>query len=504
MRSRNYSFDQKNGVTRHGLSLFQEAFPARFGRKTGRRPFRRGCPAALLGLCLGALVLALTRDASAAFEPKDTTWQGGSELYGIARDRLGKARVRIAAELPWDEVQPTDAILVVHPERELDYREVAAFLAAGGRLAVLDDYGKGDALLRRFRIHRVRGPLVPRETLRDNPNLAIASPPEAPDVRPHPVVLGVDRVMTNHPTALETDPGLKLTTVLEIPGTSEPSAALALIGVIGDAKRCGLAGESDDLSLAPSPTTGKCGRLFAMGDPSALMNSMLRYPGNRALAGRLVEYLVGDDTWGHRGGTLYVVTNDFSERGSFGNRSGFAAAIDDRLEALGRLVAETRRDGLPEPFALLLAATLAVGIAVWAGSAAMRRYRRAVPRYARPTPLVAQGGLAGRAAVLSAETTHRALAVLEMKAALEEAARERLGLPETAGTADIIQEIDGRNALGRRSSESLSALFREMELAEARVTRTEPIRIPPDKVRRMHEEMASILSELDERLGRRP
>src|SRR6185369_6512064 len=118
---------------------------------------------------------------------------------------------------------------------------------------------------------------------------------------------------------------------LEIASTSEPSTALALIGVIGDAKRCGLAGESDDLSLTPSAATGKCGRLFAMGDPSAVMNSMLRYPGNRALAGRLVEYLVGDDTWGHRGGTLYIVTNDFTERGSFGNRSGLAAALDDRF-----------------------------------------------------------------------------------------------------------------------------------------------------------------------------
>jgi hypothetical protein len=453
--------------------------------------------------------LFVAGSAGAAFEPKDTTWQGTSELLGIARDRLGKARVHVAATVPWDEIRPIDALLVLHPERELDYREVAAFLGAGGRLGLIDDYGKGDSLLGRFRIHRVRAPLEPREPLRDNPSLPIAVPSESGDgSRPHPVVAGVDRVVTNHPTGLETDRGLHLTTVLELPSADGPPTPLALIGVIGDAKRCGLVGESDDVTLADgaasTQTTGKCGRLFAMGDPSALMNLMLRYPGNRAFAARLVEYLVGDDTWGHRGGTLYLVANEFTEQGSFGKRSGLGSAVEDRLDALARLVAETRRDGLPEPLALLLAALAAGGVSLWAVSAAMRRYRRALPRYARPTPLVAQGGLAGRAAVLSAGGTHRALAVLELKAAIEEATRERLGLPVTASSEEIVAEIDRQGALSRRSSDSLGELFREMAKVEAAVTRTEPIRIRGKSIRRMHDAMTAILAELDERLGRRP
>ena len=171
----------------------------------------------------------------AAFAFKDETWEGTSEFAAIAREKLGKARVRIVSTLPWDEVQPVDAVLVLHPDRELDYREVAAFLAAGGRLGLLDDYGRGDALLRRFRIHRVAAPLDPKNPLRENPNLPIAVPVAAPDGRAHPVVAGVDRVVTNHPTGLETDPGLHLTTVLELPAVTEPPTALALIGVIGDA-----------------------------------------------------------------------------------------------------------------------------------------------------------------------------------------------------------------------------------------------------------------------------
>lgn len=456
----------------------------------------------VLGVLCGVL---LAIPASAAFDFKDSTWEGGSELLALARDKIGKARVRLTAIIPWDEIQPADALLVLHPNRELDYREVAAFLAAGGRLGLLDDYGKADALLQRFRIHRVRAPLRPEEPLRNNPNLPVAVPAtsSAPDARPHAIVAGVDRLITNHPTGLETDRGLRLTTVLEMPSMDEPPTPLALIGVIGDAKHCGLSPDAPEEPIANGAAGGRCGRLFAMGDPSSVMNMMLRYPGNRTFATRLVEYLVGDDTWGKRGGSLYLVANDFSQRGTFGGRGGLLGALDDRLDALSRLVAGIRREGLPEPLSLMLAVLAAGASTLWAVGAATRRYRRSPPRYARPTPLVAQGGLAGRAAVLAAETTHRALAVLELKAALEEALRQRLELPETAGTDAILKEIDRQDALSRRNSSEVVNLLKEMARAEDAVSRTERIRITEATVRGMHAQMTSILAELDERLGKR-
>ena len=235
-----------------------------------------------------------------------------------------------------------------------------------------------------------------------------------------------------------------------------------------------------------------------MGDPSAVMNLMLRYPGNRAFAARLVEYLVGDDTWGHRSGNLYLVANDFTERGTYGKHGGLTGAIDERLEALARLVAETRRDGLPAALAILMAALSAGGATLWAISRATRKYRKAAPRYARPTPLVAQGGLAGRAAVLAADTTHRALVVLELKAALEEAVRERMGIPD-ASLPRLAEEIDRQEALSRRNSDALRELVTEMARAEAAVSQTERIAIPDASIQRMHEVMSGIIAELDER-----
>jgi len=442
------------------------------------------------------------RRAAAAFEFKDEGWEGSSELLAIARAQLGKPRVRLVAVIPWDELQPSDALLVMHPESDLEYRDVAAFLAAGGRIGVVDDFGRASTLLARFRIHRVRAPFHPDQSLRDNPNLPIAIPSDS-DSASHPIVAGVDRVVTNHPSGLETESGLKLTTVLEIPAAPDPPTALALIGVIGDAKRCGLVSDGSE-SLPPAlGTEGRCGRLFAMGDPSALMNLMLRYPGNRTFATHLVDYLVGDDTWGRRGGTLYLVANEFSQSGTFGSRGGVLASIDERLEGLARLVADTRREGLPSAVALVLAVAGATLSVLWAILASTRRYRRATPRYARAVPRVAEGGLAGRAAVLSAESTHRALAVLELKSALEETLRQRLELGETAGARDITQEIDRRGALGRRNSEVLRELFAEMAKAEASVTRTERLRVTTGTVRSMHDRMKTILAELDQALDRR-
>jgi hypothetical protein len=292
--------------------------------------------------------------------------------------------------------------------------------------------------------------------------------------------------------------------VLEMPAVSGPATPLALIGVIGDTKRCGLVADGAEEPVAPAAgAQGRCGRLFAMGDPSALINLMMRYPGNRAFAARLVEYLVGDDSWGHRGGNLYVVTNDFTQRGSFGKSGGLTGAIEDRLEALERFIAETRRDGLPEPLAVLFSALATAFAAIWAIASATRRYARPAPRYARGTPLVAQGGLAGRAAVLSAETTHRALAVLELKSALEEAVRQRLDLPATTSSKDLLIEIDRQEALSRRSSTSLKELLDEMAEAEHAVTRSERIRVSAPTIGRMHEKMQAILTELDEGAAKR-
>jgi hypothetical protein len=414
-------------------------------------------------------------------------------LLAVAEERLGDQRVHAVTAIPWDDLHAEDAVLVLHPERDLHYREVTAFLSAGGRLGLLDDFGRGDALLEKFRIRRVQAPLRPLETLANNPALAVAVPSGSDHAR-HPVVAGVDRLVTNHPTGLRTQEGVHLTPVLDIPGIGETDTLLAVIGVIGDAQACGLADESRP---SASSSSARCGRLFAMGDPSAVMNLMMRYPGNRAFAAGLVDYLTADDTWGKRKGRLFVVANEFEQHGAFGGGSGLERTLSDRLEAAEDFVQDIHHDGLPGPLAVLLAAMTTLAAAWFIARVSTRPYARPEPRYARPTPLVLQGGVAGRAAVLAAPTTSRALAVIEMKSALEEALREALGLEPSVPLDEAQRVATERGGLSRKQASELDALLREMQAAELAVATSRRIRVTPASLARMKRKMSDLLAALD-------
>jgi hypothetical protein len=409
-----------------------------------------------------------------AFDFNDSTWEGNSELLALARGRLGASRVEVLGVLDWERLRPADGLLIVHPTVEVEYDEASAFLRAGGRIAVLDDYGKAPALLERFQIRRIAAPLRPARELRNNPNLAIAVPAvqlvAGQEQGRHPVVAQVQQVVTNHPAAL-THPNL--TPILTIAAIGEPDATLAVTGIIVNR-----------------------GRLFAMADPSATMNLMLRYPGNRAFAEGLVDYLVEDDNWGQRGGKLYVVANEFKQRGAYGGGTSWAEDLRAHLEGLEEMVASMHDDGLPDVIAVLLAVLAAVGAVGFVATASLRAYRRSTPRYAAPQPLLAQGGVAGRAAVLGAPSTHRALVLLELKSALEEALAHRLGLPPTAGPALIFEAIEQQHALSARSTAELRRLLTELAKAENAVATSRALKVSEQSVERTRQRVLAILSEL--------
>lgn len=377
----------------------------RSGIRTAGRPISWLC-----ALCAFSTLVLLGSSARAAFDMRDVSWEGTSELLALARERLGNVRVRVVAKLDYAALTPRDGVLLLHPQVELDYPELSAFLAAGGRIGLLDDHAQGDRLLARYRIHRVQSPLRPAQTLRRKPYLAIAIPAvqavAGQEQNRHPIVANVDRLVTNHPTAL-TNPNL--TPVLTIPAIGEPDATLAITGVIA----------------------GR-GRLFAMGDPSAVINLMLRYPGNRAFASGLIDYLVEDDSWGERSGTLYLLANRFDQAGSFGGARGIASEIDQATASVRELLSEWHEEGIPHPFALALAGCSVLLALVWAARFAFASYRRLAPSYATQAPLLAQGGLPGRAAVLSAPSTDRALVVLELDGLLAEELARRAGISATS------------------------------------------------------------------------
>jgi hypothetical protein len=423
-----------------------------------------------------ALALSIARTAHAAFELNDTTWEGGSELFELAKKQLGRDRLEIAATLDYSKLSPKDGIVILHPDVPLNYAELSAFLKAGGRLALLDDHGSGDKFLARFQIYRVRAPLTPAKMLRDNPNLPIAEPAvqivAGQEQNRHPITQNVDSVVTNHPTAL-THPNL--TPVLTIAARGEPDATLAVTGIIVNR-----------------------GRLFAMGDPSAFINLMLRYPGNRKFAEGLFTYLVEPDSWGERGGKLYFVANHFQQKGQFGERGSL-------LSGLGQTLSDALNDvhdhGLPEPLPLLLAALGCLSIMAWALLYAARPRARATPRYSAPEPLVAQGGLSGRVAVLSAPSTDAALGLSELRAAALDLLGERLSLGRGPSDKLVLAEIRRRSLLSDQTWRDLDSAFSELRGIEDRIIRKQRRLIPAARLESLRKKLMAAVLEIEERSG---
>ena len=450
--------------------------PAALNRPPGGTGSRRLI--ARISVAAAAIVLTLCGVAAAkGFEIADTSWEGTSELYALAQQELGKTRVEVVASIDYEHLGKDDGLLVLHPERELDYNELSAFLKAGGRMAVLDDRGEAARFLVRFQIHRVEAPRSPAQSLRDNPNLAIAVPAveqvAGQEQNRHPVVAGVDRVVTNHPTALVHP---NLTQVLKIPALGEPDATLAVTGIIA-----------------------KSGRLFAMGDPSVVINEMLRYPGNRAFASGLLKYLVENDAGVSRGGKLYIVANDFGQKGHFGGTRGALGELSNLSDTLAEFASELDKNGLPGTLALALAVLASGGALAWAVNYSSRLYRRSVPRYALAPTLLAQGGLAGRAAVLSAPTTDPALVLLELRSALSEALSQRLGLSRLASPEQILAELGRKPLFNRSRVAEIAELFRTLGEAQGSILSRKRLKLAGDPVPRLSRKVMEILDEIEER-----
>lgn len=388
-------------------------------------------PALLIVLAFATLV---TGARAAPFDLAGSDWEGCAELVRLARSELGSTRVVATAQIDFNELKPDDGLLLLYPEKSLDVDEVSKFMRAGGRVVMLDDFGRGDSLLRHFAMERVASPRRPAEFLRNNPQLALAEP-----ASPHPVVSEVSRVVTNHPTGLSHP---DLSPVLKIRGDGEPDVVVAVAGAVGN------------------------GRLLAVGDPSIVMNSMLRYGGNKAFARGLVRYTVDRDSWGKRGGRLFIAAGGFEQTGSFGDED---SSWSDTMRALREALEGMRRDGLPSALAYALACALGLALVVWVGSRAGRLHKPITPRFVRKILPVSQGGVAGHAAVIAAPQTSRILAVLELKSALEEQLTSLLCLPKVPGHAELLREVSSRGLLDAEGVVALRAVLLRMSNVETMV-----------------------------------
>ena len=426
--------------------------------------------AATLALLLSPLLLASHAARAAAFEVNDDGWEGLSELYEIAKSELGPDRVKPVATLAWDKLAKEDGVLFVHPTERVQPNEASDFMKMGGRVAVLDDFGKGDDLLRRFKIERVRITGRPVAALRGNPELPIAEPwleiTRGQVGAPHPIVTNVKRLVLNHPMSLIHP---DLSPVLKVRISGEPDAIVAVAGQV------------------------EKGRLFAMSDPSAVINSMMRYPGNRALAVGLVRYLAADAERGQ--GRLFIVANDFKQEGSIGGDGTFVEDAENALRSAADAIASTRETGFPPWMLAVMAAIGVTGLSLWVARASGKPYKSPVPRYARAAPLVARGGVAGRFAMLAAPASSKALVLLELKSALFEAVGERFGLSPAPSSGEVLAAL--RANLGARGDlPAIEALVGRMVDAENQMLRGGGPRVSREVVVEAERVVAAVVRDL--------
>ena len=426
--------------------------------------------------CLGTLH---TSSAGAApFELNDATWEGCADLLDLARRELGEDRVLVWSTLDWEEVKASDGVLVLHPTNAMDPEEAAAFMKAGGRLAVVDDFGRGEALLSHFKIHRRSLPSQPSAYLRSKPALAIATPAMDTDgeevLGMHPTVAEVEQVVLNHGTGLVHP---DLTPVLEVRANRTDPVAVAVAGQIeGDRAK---------------------GRLFAMGDPSAFINMMLRYPGNRAFAAGVVHYLADGDATEPRKGRLFIVANNFGERGSFGGVTPLRKTLDRKFEAMVDAFNGLRQDGFPWWLHILAAGLVALVVLWWVLKRLSKLYRIRLPRFARGVPLVAQGGLAGHVAVLSTKVAPPALAMLEIRRALGDLLGDYLQMPRDSHADALLQKLETRATLSTGLQSDLRQVLATMRGAEMAVVAGGGARINRKDVRHAWSVVDRLIAEAD-------
>lgn len=388
-----------------------------------------------LGLTVALLLFSIGAWAS-PFDLAGKDWEGCADFVEIARSEVGNGRVIVTAQLDLHELRPQDGVVLLHPERGVDAEGLAKFMRAGGRVALLDDFGTGEGLLRHFGMERVAAPARPVETLRNNPELAIAEPASPP----HPVAADVTRVVTNHPTGLRHP---DLSPVLKIRAVGEPDVVVAVAGKVGDGE----------------------GRLLVVSDPSIVINQMLRYGGNKAFARGLFRYVVDDDTSGRHGGRIFIAAGPFEEKGSYGDDSEWG----DRLRALREALLALRTEGMPASVAYAFAVAVGLGIVVWVGARAGRVHKAIAPRFTRPLADVAQGGVAGHAAVVGSPRTSRVLAMLELKSALEEQLCAIIGLEELPGHDALLAQIASRGLLDAEGLHALKRVLLRMSSIETMV-----------------------------------
>lgn len=398
-------------------------------------------------LLLGALPSRGRAEAS-DYAADNGAWNGLSQLLALSRELA--LDVRTPARVELGELREGDGLLVVFPARPPPQRELAAFVTAGGRLAIADDFGAAGGLFASFDITRDAPPRSAlAHALRGNPNLLLALAQGS-----HPLTEGVRALVTNHPRSL------RHTSLQPLFGWGDAPGALVLAGAVG------------------------AGRLVAIGDPSVIINNMLDLRGNRAFTRNLVRFLAPSSR-------LWIAGPDTTWAGAFGARgAGPVAGVRELLQRLSRAQ-------LP-PSALRFATwVVACALLVAAATSLPRRsvYLRAVALQSAET----YGGFAGRVRLFMRKRSNLVLPALNYKRHLERRLVLALQLAHDAKLRDVRAALQKARLPSRDIARLESLLVDLQALAVAQEDGSGAARVGARKFHDMVRTGERILAALGER-----
>lgn len=284
-------------------------------------------PAFLLALALGLATATATAaaDGAADYDPQSWEWNGMAQFVTLA-EGMG-FEVSAVSDLDWGTLGRSDILFVVYPQQRLDPKRLGDFIQAGGNAVIADDFGNADEAMTQLGVLRSRAG-APRAVRYYDARLWA---PIATVTGSHPLIRGVQEVVTNHPGSLER--------------LSNATAVLRFA----------------DRALVAAGERG-AGKFVVVADPSIFINRMQQDPfrGNMVLTGNLLRWL-------SRNGATRRVVLLRGDATMFGEPQPF---IDDPSGGwLGRVVAEVnawmynRHDWLLTALATkLLAIGLAIGL----------------------------------------------------------------------------------------------------------------------------------------------
>lgn len=357
------------------------------------------------GLVLALLLLAPAAAGAEDFDPDNTEWNGLSELAGLVP--AGGLEVANAPSLP----AAGGGLVWIHPAAGADVEGLRAFVRAGGRAVIADDFGSSGPLFGAFGLTLGDVDTAGLERLGGNPALPVARADAG-----WPLAQGVSQVVTNHPA-----------------GVSGP----------GEVR---LRFDGSKAALAIEQRLGR-GRILFLSDPGVLINNMLELDGNRRFARNLLAFV------GESGAIRLHV-------GPLPGRAGDGAGGEDASGGwLGELAPQEELEALRDhlPWLLLVAFGLAViGLAFLVPAGGERAWggRAPGPPPARPVRV------AVRAAALAGLPDHadgRLLASLVGRRARAALAAEGLTM------ADAYARLAPRADTLPRGLSGIAALLQQLQ-----------------------------------------